>query len=383
MPSRHCFPAAFLIVVCVAVAGCGDGRSLSGPGAVGPGPATLALRLTSVTLGVGERLADAARPLGPGGAPVAPASLTWSSSAPTVAAVSAAGEITAVAPGLATVRVSAGEATDSMAVTVVNGPTASLLAAGDIATCTGMGDDSTAALVEGLDGTVLTLGDNVYPDGSPQAYAQCYAPTWGRFKSRTYPAPGNHDYLTREAAGYFGYFGARAGPPGRGYYSFDLNGWHLVALNGEIDIGAGSPQLAWLAQDLAAHPAACTLAFWHEPRFSSGVEHGDNPGRTAVWQVLHDAGAELVLNGHDHDYERFAPQTPTGAPDEARGIREFVVGTGGAHAYGLGTRRPNSEASHSGTFGVLRLTLYAGGYAWEFVPADPSGFRDRGSGACH
>jgi hypothetical protein len=263
------------------------------------------------------------------------------------------------------------------------GPTATLLAAGDIATCAGAGDEATAKLLDGLAGTVATLGDNVYQSGSAQQYADCYAPTWGRHKARTRPAPGNHDYRTAGAAGYFGYFGAAAGTPGKGYYSYDLGAWHVVVLNSNLDTSRGSAQETWLRADLAAHPAACTLAYWHHPRFSSGSSHGNNTSVQPLWQALYEAGAELVLAGHEHHYERFAPQDPTGGADPREGIRQFVVGTGGAGHYGFGTVRANSEVRSTGAFGVLQLTLHPDGYDWEFVPVAGKTFGDAGSGTCH
>jgi 3',5'-cyclic AMP phosphodiesterase CpdA len=233
---------------------------------------------------------------------------------------------------------------------------------------------------------VLTLGDNQYENGTLAKFHRSYDRSWGRLKGRTRPAPGNHDYRTAGAAGYFHYFGARAGRRSRGYYSFNLGGWHLLALNSECaQVGGcakGSRQEHWLRADLAAHPARCTLAYWHKPRFSSGM-HGNNATYTAFWQALYKAGAEVVLVGHDHDYERFAPQTPSGRADRARGIRQFVVGTGGKTHYGFRTMRANSQVRNSDTFGVLRLALHPAGYDWRFVPEPGKTFTDRGHGTCH
>jgi hypothetical protein len=267
-----------------------------------------------------------------------------------------------------------------------NSKFATLLAAGDIASCSSNGDEATAALLDRLPGTVVTLGDTVYDDGSPQQFSQCYNPSWGRHKSRTRPAPGNHDYNTDDAAGYFGYFGTAAGDPDKGYYSYDLGAWHIVALNSNCsDVGGcgeGSPQEQWLRQDLAAHPRACTLAYWHHPRFSFG-KYDDSTATKALWQALYDAGAEIVLAGHDHNYQRYAPLTPSGARDEARGIRQFVVGTGGKNHYALGSPPPTVEAYSDDTFGILRLTLREKSYDWEFIPAAGKTFTDSGSGTCH
>ena len=262
-----------------------------------------------------------------------------------------------------------------------------LIAAGDIATCDGDDDAATAELVTGIDGTVSTLGDNAYERGSTDDYTDCYDPTWGAFKERTRPAPGNHDYETAGASGYFDYFGAAAGAPAEGWYSYDLGSWHLIVLNSNCDeIGgcdAGSDQMRWLRADLATHPTACTLAYWHHPRFSSGTVHGSDEALEPIWWALYDAGADVVLAGHEHNYERFAPQDPTGAPDAARGIREFVVGTGGRHLYDLGGPLPTSEVRNDDTFGVLVLTLHPSGYDWAFVPVAGATFTDEGSASCH
>jgi hypothetical protein len=232
---------------------------------------------------------------------------------------------------------------------------------------------------------VLLLGDIQYENGAYSKFLASYDPSWGRVKSITKPAPGNHEYQTAGAAGYYQYFGAAAGDPAKGYYSFDLGGWHIVALNSNCSsvggCGAGSPQEQWLRADLAAHPAACTLAYWHHPRFSSG-EHGSDSTYTAFWQALYEANADVVLVGHDHDYERFAPQTPAGTLDLVRGIRQFVAGSGGKNVRTFPTVRPNSEARDVSSLGVLELTLGATGYEWRFRPAVGS-FTDAGSASCH
>jgi hypothetical protein len=251
-------------------------------------------------------------------------------------------------------------------------------AAGDICT-SAKSCAATAALIERLDPVrVLTLGDNAYPDGTFDQFASVYAPSWGRFKDRTSPSPGNHEYHTPGARGYFDYFGPRA--PAE-YYSFDLGSWHLISLNSEIPLSAGSTQAQWLRADLAAHPSTCILAYWHTPRFSSGSHHGSNSRLAPLWDVLLAGGADLVLNGHEHNYERFAPQDGNGVarPD---GIREFVVGTGGASHYPFGTPIANSEARDSTSFGVLELVLRETGYEWEFVPVAGATFTDSGSGSC-
>ncbi len=260
-------------------------------------------------------------------------------------------------------------------------PTAQLLAAGDVASCGWRGDELTAALLDGLDGPILTLGDNVYPDGTPAQFASCYEPTWGRHKARTYPVPGNHDYHTPGGSGYFEYFGTRAGEPGAGYYSFDLGGWHIVALNSEIAMGAGSAQEQWLRADLAAHPVTCTLAYWHEPRFGSGVTHGNDTRSAAVWRDLYATGADVVLNGHEHKYERFAPQSPAGLLDP-NGITQFIVGTAGSINGAFDVPVPNSLVRDASSLGVLRLTLRPTSFDWEFLSVPGGTNHDAGSAAC-
>jgi hypothetical protein len=232
---------------------------------------------------------------------------------------------------------------------------------------------------------VLPLGDTQYDYGAPEAYAASYDPTWGRVKAITRPAVGNHEYLSPDASGYFDYFGPAAGPWGRGYYSFDLGAWHVVVLNGNCSFApcrAGSRQERWLRADLIAHTNRCTLALWHQPLFSSGLSGGSAPVRP-FWNALYEAGADLILNGHDHDYERFAPQRPSGFLDEARGIREFVVGTGGSSFGPWTVFQPNSEMRENRTFGVLELTLYPSGYEWKFIGVPGSTFADSGSSSCH
>jgi hypothetical protein len=262
-----------------------------------------------------------------------------------------------------------------------------LIGAGDIADCSNLaGAEATAKLLEGNPGTVMALGDLAYPNGSADDF-KCYDKTWGRVKDRTRPAVGNHEFHSSGASYYFQYFGAAAGDPKTGYYSYDLGAWHIVVLNSEcVEVdgcGAGSPQEKWLRADLAAHPSGCTLAYFHKPRFSSGLTHGNDPEVGAFWQALYDANAELVLNGHDHDYERFAPQDPNGNADPKRGIREFVVGTGGKNHREFGIHKSNSEVRNNDAFGVLKLTLKPTGYEWKFIPEVGKTFADSGSGSCH
>ncbi len=264
-----------------------------------------------------------------------------------------------------------------------------LVGAGDISSCDDLkGAEATAKLLDNIPGTVFADGDLAYPDGTDEQFAKCYAPTWGRFKDRTRPAPGNHEYHSDGASGYVRYFGAAAGDPKRGYYSYDLADWHVVVLNSECDAvggcGAGSTQEQWLRQDLKSHPVKCTLAYWHKPLFSSGAKHGNDPEIKPLWDALYSADVDVVINGHDHDYERFAPQDPAGKADAQRGIREFVVGTGGKNSHrSFSSPKPNSEVRQADTFGVLKLTLRSTGYDWEFVPEAGKTFTDSGNGTCH
>jgi hypothetical protein len=257
--------------------------------------------------------------------------------------------------------------------------------AGDIAACGRRADEATAALLDWIPGLVFTVGDNVYPDGTAGQFRRCYDTSWGRHKARTRPTVGNHEYQTPGAAGYYGYFGALAGDPATGYYSYDLGAWHVVALNTNCAaVGgceAGSAQEQWLRADLAAHPAACTLAYAHHPRFTS-----DGPGNRVLipfWEALYEHGADLFLAGHKHHYERVAPLTPTGEPDAVNGIREFIIGTGGKSHNEILAPSPNTEAVDDATFGVLKLTLHPSSYDWEFVPVAGKTFTDSGSADCH
>ena len=293
-------------------------------------------------------------------------------------------------------------------------PPVVVMAAGDIACGT---ESASARCAQALTSdlilaqapdAVLTLGDNQYECGTAEDFAAYFDPTWGRFKGKIHPAIGNHEYhvgteadgsdcvgAPAGAGGYFSYFGNAASPLDqgcltkcKGYYSWDAGSWHMIALNNECShVGGctkGSPEEVWLENDLRAHKNSCTLAYYHEPRWSSG-SHGSIPASSAFWDDLYAAGVELVLSGHDHDYERFAPQNPAGAADAELGIREFVVGTGGRNHTGLskGGRIANSEAFESKAFGALKLTLRADGYDWQFMAADGSTFQDSGSGRCH
>ncbi|HEX2039746.1 MAG TPA: metallophosphoesterase [Acidimicrobiales bacterium] len=262
-----------------------------------------------------------------------------------------------------------------------------VVAVGDIATCDGTDDEAVAELVGTLRGDVLLLGDIAYPNGTPEQFEECFEPAWGNLRDRLRPAPGNHDFHTEDGAGYFGWFGEAAGEPGKGWYSFDVGPWHVLALNSNCaavgGCGAGAEQERWLREALAASKARCTLAFWHHARFSSGSVHGSDATTADLWRALADAGADVVLAGHEHVYERFAPMDAGGRVDPGRGIRSFVVGTGGRSHYGFGVPRAGSEVRDATTFGVLELTLSEDRYRWRFVPVPGDTFTDKGQGRCH
>jgi hypothetical protein len=268
-----------------------------------------------------------------------------------------------------------------------------LAAAGDIAcqppgsaTASSCRQNDTARLIAYLNPTVIAaLGDNQYEAGAIAAYAGSFDNAWGMFKDRIRPAVGNHEYKTRDAAGYFGYFGRRAGAAGRGWYAYRLGTWRIIVLNSNCDevggCGPGSDQHRWLLAELASNRRLCTLAYWHHPRFSSGP-HGDHDDVVPFWDALYDARADVVLSGHDHTYERFAPMAPDGRLDASRGIRQFVVGTGGKSHYPIRRPRPNSVVHDDETYGVLRLTLRSGRYDFRFVPVAGESFADSGTGRC-
>lgn len=267
---------------------------------------------------------------------------------------------------------------------------ATVLIAGDIASCRGRragdrvptrGPDATAALLDRLSGTILAVGDLAYDNGTAADFADCYEPTWGRHRARTWPVPGNHEYNSKGAAPYFAYWRERLGEPDRKFYGFDLGAWHIVALNSNIDSRRGSAQERWLRADLAATSARCILAFWHHPRFSSG-DHGSIGTSRALFEALYEFGASLVVSGHDHDYERFAPQDPRQRLDPLRGVRQFVVGTGGRPLRKGGSRAANSEVFEDSSHGVLKLDLGAEHYAWQFIPVAGQTFQDSGSAPC-
>jgi hypothetical protein len=264
-----------------------------------------------------------------------------------------------------------------------------IVAAGDIAQCygapaAGSAAARTASLVAPQDAVVLTLGDHAYENGTPAEFADCFNPTWGAFKARIHPSPGNHDYNTAGAEGYFGYFGAQAGPDRLGYYSFDYGGWHFISLNSLVDVSAASEQYRWLKADLAqSGDSLCTIAYWHFPAFNSGATYGSILAMRPFFEALQTAGVEMVLSGHEHIYERFAPQRADGTLDPARGVRQFVVGTGGHELNAIGSVVANSEFRYNAGWGVLRLTLGQGNFAWQFVPVGGGAPLDAGTGTCH
>jgi acid phosphatase type 7 len=266
-----------------------------------------------------------------------------------------------------------------------------ILAVGDIAQCSGLPAANsmaakTAAVIEAqlpAEMPLLLLGDLVYNSGTMAEYQSCYEPTYGKFMARSFPAPGNHDYGVPNGNDYYTYFGTRAGPDKRGYYSFDVGSWHIVSLNSNIEMTRGSAQEVWLRADLEANRGKkCTVAYWHHPRFSSSSNHGNDVRSSDTWRTLYEFGADVILVGHDHTYERFAPQDPDARADPNKGIRQFVIGTGGAALYAFGAAQPNSEVRGAGSFGVVKFSLSDGKYSWEFLPAAGSSFTDSGTANC-
>jgi acid phosphatase type 7 len=264
-----------------------------------------------------------------------------------------------------------------------------LIAVGDISSCTSDQDEVVAGMVGQLlkanqNAKLALLGDIAYENGTAAEFKNCYDPAWGKFKPRTYPAPGNHEYNSANAAPYYQYFGTRAANPSQGYYSYDLGRWHLVAINSNCGAiggcGQGSPQLEWLKQDLRTSTAKCTIAYWHHPRFSSG-RHGDHSAMQEIWAALAAAKVELVMAGHDHTYERFTRVNAAGQRDP-NGMRSFVVGTGGRAFYGFSRPNDRSVVKNNDTYGVLKLTLGASGYDWKFIGQPGSRFSDSGSDIC-
>jgi acid phosphatase type 7 len=258
-----------------------------------------------------------------------------------------------------------------------------LIGAGDIAGCESEGDFLTAELLDTIPGIIFTTGDHAYPTGTFQQFRDCYDRAWGRHKERTRPTPGNHDYMTQQGVPYYNYFGDRAGRRGEGYYAYDAGSWRVIVLNSEIPTRRGSPQERWLREELARNPRECIVAYWHRPLYSSvRAERRFREAIKPLWDALYAAGADVVLNGHDHVYERFARMDPNGTLDEA-GIRQFIIGTGGRSLYPFGRPAPNSEVRHNAGYGLLKLTLREGSYDWEFVGTPVTDFADSGSDKCH
>ena len=314
---------------------------------------------------------------------------TWSSADVAVAIVSTTGLVTAKGAGSSVVRATIEGKSGSATMTVTSplpapplpSGTVVLVGAGDISDCGNNDDEATAKVLDGIAGTVFTAGDNVYSSGTPSEFTQCYEPTWGRHKARTRPAPGNHDYNTSGGTGYYAYYGANAGEAGKGYYSYDLGAWHIISLNSNVAATETSAQVIWLKADLAATTKSCVLAYWHHPRFSSG-DHGSSTKMSTVWDVLYQGNAEVVVEGHDHNYERFAPMTASGVRDDARGLRSFVVGTGGTGHRAFATIQPNSEYRDNVAFGVIKFELSEGAYRWSLVTTTGTAL-DSGSASCH
>ena len=260
------------------------------------------------------------------------------------------------------------------------GPTTVLLAAGDIGLCGSLGAAQTGQMLSELAGTILAVGDLAYPHGSAADFTSCYDPVWGPHKGRTMPAPGNHEYETAGAQAYFDYFGSAAGPAGLGYYSFKAGDWLVLSLNSNVPFGSTTAQAQWIRSELEASTAPCTLAYFHHPLYSSGP-NGDNARLAGLWQLLYDRGVDVIVSAHEHLYERYAPMAPDGQRNDLRGIRQFVVGTGGAALYSIERLHPSSEAQRI-SHGLLKLTLSAQGYQWEFLQVNGT-VGDSGADVCH
>jgi acid phosphatase type 7 len=299
--------------------------------------------------------------------------------------VLAASAVLAAGAALVAFRPWADDATAQDGLGTTSTGVATILAVGDIGRCDEQVDEATAAIVEAFpESTLLVLGDVAYNSGTRENFDQCYDPSWGQFLDRTRPVPGNHEYRTDGATPYFDYFGSSAGERGKGWYSVQLGEWLVVALNSncdQVDCGAGSEQERWLRSQLESSDARCTLAFAHHPRFSSG-EHGGTNDIADLWQALLDHDAELLLSGHDHNYERTAPLDADGTVDPTSGVRQFVVGTGGGNFRAIGARIQGSEAAQANTGGVLSMTLHPDGYDWKFLPVGSGDALDTGSAAC-
>ena len=264
-----------------------------------------------------------------------------------------------------------------------------LLGAGDITICGSDTDDQTAYTLDWLiqaypQAQIFTVGDNVQIMGEAHEYANCFHPTWGQFKERIHPSPGNHDWFTEEGKAYFEYFGEAAGPAGLGYYSYDHGSWRMISLNSNCeqrDCSAESAQMQWLRAELLANQNRCTMVYWHHPRWDSGTVPID-PAADVFWRTAAENGADIVVNGHDHHYERFTPIDAQGNPD-SQGTRPFIIGTGGAWLFELGKPLPITEARDNTTYGIMVFYLHPEQYEWAFVPVDGGKFWDTGEGECH
>jgi hypothetical protein len=272
---------------------------------------------------------------------------------------------------------------DSVALAMQSDTVPTLVGAGDIADCGSDGAMRTAAMLDTIRGTIFIAGDVAYVSKeNPHPFVTCFDPAWGRHRARIRPSVGNHEYSAEGPAAYFDYFGAQAGPRPGGYYSYDLGTWHVIALNTNIASDAGSPQQAWLQSDLDAHLGRCTIAYMHHPRFSSG-SHAERDKLIPIWRTFARYGVSVVIAGHDHVYERFAPLDTNGTPDSTGGIRQFVVGTGGAHRSPIDSVLPGSEVHSTDSFGLIRFSLLKDRYRWTFMPVRKHGFTDEGEASCH
>ena len=272
---------------------------------------------------------------------------------------------------------------DSLALSMRDDSLPVLVGAGDVGDCDFDGAARTSRMLDSIRGTIFIAGDVAYQTRrNPHPFLTCFDPAWGRHRARIRPALGNHDYADDSAAAYFEYFGERAGPRPAGYYSYEVGRWHVIALNTNIAIGDSSPQARWLRTDLALNAGRCTVAYMHHPRFSSGP-HAERDALVPLWRILARSGVSIAIAGHDHIYERFSPLDADGAPDATNGVRQFVVGTGGAHRYAIAALLPGSEAHSSDTYGLLKLTLLPDRYRWAFMPVDSGGLHDAGESRCH
>lgn len=354
-------------------AACGDGSGS------GPGP-SLFFTPSWASIDVSAALGDTVRVtyVTDQGDTLPADSVQWTSSNTAIATIGASGLVHARAVGQTTIRGTVDGAVATRTITVTD-PV--LVGAGDIGSCASPHDEATAALIDSIDGTVFTLGDNDYSDGpATPPYGVCYDSTWGRHRPRTHPAPGDDDRRSGSLSEYYAHFGGAAHGPD-GYYSYDLGTWHIVVLN--TTPFADSTQVQWLRADLAASTKRCTLAVSHRPRFSSGNTHSAAT-QGPIFQALFEAGGEILLSGNDHDYERFAPQAPDQTADPDSGVVQFVVGTGGkSHGSINLPLEPNSQAQNADSYGVLRLTLHASSFDWRFIPVAGRTFTDAGTAACH